>query len=414
MSDQHKLLSSRPVRLMRTEEMEARMKDIKTVEDAHVFIRDLMGSTLQTALEAEMSDHLGYEKHDNEGDHTGNSRNGYSPKTVETSLGKTTVSIPRDREGSFEPKIIQKHARKTTNELEDRIIAMYAQGMTTRDIHSHMQEIYGVDVSPSMVSLITDKLEPQIREWRERPLESLYPIVYLDGIRFKVRDNGKVFNKCGYSVLALNLEGKKEILGMWVGATEGAKFWMEVLNDLKNRGVEDVLICCVDGLTRFNEAIEAIFPKTDVQRCIVHLVRSSMKYIPHKLRDRFCADLRKIYTAPTEEAGLAALEEMKKVWKDHAVALRAWDQFWPDLSTFFIFSDPLRKIIYTTNGVESLHRQLRKITKTTSVFPHDEALIKLLWLGVRNITKSWTNPIPGWSEILAQLTIQYPDRIKFS
>ncbi|MBI2550826.1 IS256 family transposase [Candidatus Uhrbacteria bacterium] len=390
------------------------MKGIKSVEDAHAFIREMMGSTLQTVLEAELTDHLGYDKHDNEGDGSGNSRNGYSEKTVETSLGKTVLAVPRDREGMFEPRIIPKHGRKTTNELEDKIIAMYAQGMTTRDIHAHMQDIYGVDVSATMVSTITDKLEPQIREWRERPLETMYPIVYLDGIRFKVRDNGKMMNKCAYSVLALNIEGKKEVLGLWVAQSEGAKFWMEVLNELKNRGVEDILICCVDGLTGFNEAIEAVFPQTNIQRCIVHLIRSSLKFIPHKLKDKFCHDLKQIYTAPTEEAGLQALMDMKEAWKDHPAALQAWEQFWPDLSTFFIFSQPVRRIIYTTNAVESLHRQLRKITKTTSTFPHDEDLIKLLYLGVWNISKRWTAPITRWSEILAQLTIQFPNRINFS
>lgn len=304
-----------------------------------------------TILEAEMTNHLGYDKHDNTGDNSGNSRNGYSAKIIKTKHGEVPLEIPRDREGTFEPGIVPKGERRITNDIEDKIIELYASGSTTHDIEMLMQDLYGIAVSASMVSMITDKVEPLIREWRERPLASIYPIVYLDGIHFKVRTDGKVMNKCGYTILGVNCYGFKELLGIWIGEHESAKWWMATLNELKNRGVEDIFIACVDGLKGFTEAIEAVFPNTQIQRCIVHQVRASMKCIPHKLKDKFC--------------------------------------------------------------VESLHRQLRKITKTTSVFPHDEALIKLLWLGQRRISKGWiTNKMPQWSEIISQLSIMFPGRLK--
>lgn len=395
------------------EEYEQRMKQLRSLEDVNLFIKDLVGPTIQTMLEAEMTHHLGYEKHDNAGDRSGNARNGYSEKTLLTQHGGTRIRVPRDRNSTFEPQVVPRHSHKTASDIEEQIIALYASGMTTRDIHAHMEQIYGIDVSPSMVSMITDKVEPLIREWRERPLSSIYLICYLDGIHFKVRDNGKIVNKCAYTVLGLNLEGKKEILGIWIGEHEGAKFWMQVLTELKNRGVDDIIFCAIDGLTGFKDAIDAVFPQTQVQRCIVHMVRASMRFIPHKLRDKFCADLRAIYTAASEQAAYQALQDMKTRWPHYAIYLQAWEENWPELAPFFSFSEAVRKILYTTNGVESVHRQLRKITKTTSIFPHDEALMKLLWLGQRDISKRWNAPVPGWTEIISQFAIMYPDRIKF-
>jgi transposase-like protein len=276
-----------------------------------------------------------------------------------------------------------------------------------------MNDLYGISVSASMVSMITDKVEPLVRDWRERPLSATYPIVYLDGIHFKVRTDGKVINKCGYTVLGVNCDGTKELLGIWIGEHESSKWWMGTLNELKNRGVEDIFIACVDGLKGFTEAITAIFPNTQIQRCIVHQVRASMKFIPHKLKDKFCTDLKEIYNAPNEEAGYHALQEMKPRWEKYAYALEGWERNWSELSTFFVYSEPVRKLIYTTNGVESLHRQLRKITKTTSVFPHDDALMKLLWLGQRRISKGWqANKMPQWSEAISQLSVMFPGRLK--
>ena len=403
---------NQPVSLT-VQEIAEKQKNLRTIEDVNGFIKDLVGPTLQRLLEAEMTNHLGYEKHDNTGDRSGNARNGYSKKTMQTKQGAVELDIPRDRNATFEPEIIPKGSTRVTNDIEDKIIELYASGTTTRDISDLMQDLYGVTVSAALVSIITDKVEPQIREWRERPLSRLYPIVYLDGIYFKVRGEGKVWNKCGYTVLGVNCYGFKELLGIWIAEHEGAKLWMAVLNELKNRGVEDIFIACVDGLKGFTEAIQAVYPKTQIQRCIVHQVRSSMMCIPHKLKDKFCTDLKVIYNAPTEEAGYQALQDMKPRWTKYAFALEGWERNWAELSTFFVFSEPLRKLIYTTNGVESLHRQLRKITKTTSVFPHDESLIKLLWLGQRKISKGWaSNKMPQWSEVISQLAIMYPERLQ--
>lgn len=296
--------------------------------------------------------------------------------------------------------------------VEEKIVSMYAKGMTTRDINAHMRDIYGVDVSSAMISSITDKVMPLVQEWRSRPLDSIYPIVYLDGIFFKVRSEGKIVQKCGYTILGITRDGMKELLGIWLGESEGAKFWLGIINELKNRGVEDILIACVDGLAGFSDAIKTVFPNAQVQQCIVHQVRNTMKYIPHKHKKQFCSDLKKIYSAPTEEAGLAALEEVKTAWPQYSLYLRSWEQKWPELSTFFAYPYAVRRLIYTTNGIENLHRQIRKVTKTTSVFPHEKSLIKLLWLAQRDISKKWTMAVWNWSEVIGQLSIMFPDRIK--
>lgn len=394
------------------EEYEDRLKNLKTMKDVNAFVKELIAPTLQQMLDVEMTQHLGYEKYDRKGFNSGNSRNGSYPKTIKSSYGEAQINVPRDRNGEFELTAVKKY-ETIDNDVEEKIISMYAKGMTTRDIHDHMKDIYGVEVSSTMVSAITDKVLPLVREWQERSLSSLYPVVYLDGLHFKVRDEGKIVNKCGYTALGINTEGIKEIIGIWIGETEGAKFWLGILNELKNRGVEDILIYCTDGLTGFADAIEAAFPKTDTQRCVVHQIRNTMKYIPHKHRDKFCADLRDIYTAPTEEAGLEALEETKQKWPQYVLYLKSWEEHWKTLATFFAYSPEIRKIIYTTNAVENLHRQLRKVTKTTAVFPHEDALKKLLWLAARDVSKKWTIPILGWREVMRQFAIMFPDRVKF-
>jgi len=395
------------------EEYQAKVANLKSLDDVSAFVKELVGPTVQAMLEGEMAHHLGYDKYERKGLSDGNSRNGTYPKTVKGTHGEAEIQVPRDRNGSFQPLAVKKF-ESTGSDIEEKITAMYAKGMTTRDIEAYMKEIYGVEVSSSMVSTITDKVYPLIEEWRARPLASVYPVVYLDGMHFKVRGNGRIINRCSYTALGINSEGMRDIMGIWVGETEGAKFWMTVLNDLKNRGVEDIIICCVDGLTGFPEAIRTVFPQTSVQSCVVHQVRTTLKYVPHKLKDKLAVDLRSIYTAPTEEAGHAALQAVQEKWPQFALSLRSWEEHWGELATFYGYTEPIRRIIYTTNGVENLHRQLRKVTKTTAVFPHEESLIKLLWLAQRDVAKKWNQPIPSWGEIISQFAVLFPDRVKLT
>lgn len=398
------------MKILSYEEYQEKVKNLKTSKDVNTFLKELVAPTLQAMLEAEMTEHLGYEKHSPAGRGSGNSRNGYSEKTLKGNLGTAELTVPRDRNGSFEPVAVRKYETVESG-VEEKIISMYAKGMTTRDINAHMRDIYGVDVSSAMISSITDKVQPLVQEWQVRPLESVYPIVYLDGIFFKVRSEGKIVTKCSYTILGVTPDGMKELLGIWLAESEGAKFWLQVLSELQNRGVQDILIACIDGLKGFPDAIKTAFPRTEVQQCIVHQVRNTMKYVPHKDKKQFCADLKKIYGAPTEEAGLTALDEVKQAWPQYALYLRSWETKWTELSTFFAYPPGVRRLIYTTNGIESLHRQLRKVTKTTSVFPHDESLIKLLWLAQRDITKKWNMALRNWGEVIGQLAIMFPDRI---
>lgn len=393
------------------EEFNEKAKNLKTMSDVTSFVKSLVAPTLQKMLEAELENHLGYKKYDTKGKNSGNSRNGHSTKQLTTSFGEEELNIPRDRNGSFEPVAVKKY-ETVESDVEEKIISMYAKGMTTRDINDHMKDIYGVDVSATMISSITDKILPLVTEWQARPLSALYPILYLDGIHFKVRDGGRIVNKCAYTALGIDDQGMKELLGIWIGETEGAKFWLGVLNEIKNRGVDDILFCCTDGLKGFSEAIRAVYPDVVIQRCVVHVIRNCMKFVPMKHRERFCRDLRKIYTAPTEEAGLAALDEMKHNWPQYGLYLKIWETAWPELSAFFAYPDVIRKMIYTTNAVESVHHQLRKVTKTTTIFPHDESLKKLLWLSQRDISKKWKVPVPNWGDVIAQLMIMFPDKIR--
>lgn len=393
------------------EEYNERISKLKTLDDLNDFAKDMIGPILQKMLDAEMENHLGYAKYHPSGKNSGNNRNGNSKKRLKGRYGEMEIAVPRDRQGQFEPEVVRKY-QTVDNAVEEKIISMYAKGMSTRDINAHMQDIYGVDVSSTMVSNITDKVLPLLAEWHDRPLDNLYPIVYLDGIHFKVRDGGRVMNKCCYTVLAVNMNGLKEVLGLWIAESEGAKFWMGVMNDLRNRGLEDILIACTDGLNGFKEAINAVFPKTVLQRCIVHQVRNTMKYVAHKHLKEFCNDLKGIYRAPSEESGLKVLDEMKTKWPQYEIHLARWERDWADLSVFFLFSPEIRRLIYTTNPVESLHRQMRKVTKTTSIFPHDESLKKLLFLAQKDIARKWTMPIQNWGLIISQFAIEFPDRVK--
>jgi len=387
-------------------------KGCRTVEDVQDKLKYLFKDALQEIFEAEMDDHLGYEKHSPVGDNAGNSRNGYSKKTVKTKYGETDLDIPRDRNAEFEPKIVKKYER-TANQLEDLIVTMYAKGMSTRDIEDHMQDIYGIDVSPTMVSKITDKIMPMVTEWQSRPLDRVYPIVYLDAIHFKVRKENRIINKAAYSVLGINIDGYKEILGIWVGENESAKFWLGVCNDLKNRGVEDILIACKDGLSGFSEAINSVFPQTEIQLCIIHQIRNSMKYVSYKEQKKVMADLKRVYQALTIEEAELAFQEFKEKWgKKHPIIVRSWENNWVELTAYFNYPYEIRRIIYTTNIIEGYHRQLRKVTKTKTAFPSDDALTKIIYLATMDIAEKWTMPVRNWRECISQFGIYFADRLR--
>lgn len=386
-------------------------RECETVDDVHNMLRDLFKDTLQQIFEAEMEEHLGYKKNSVEGNNSGNSRNGYSRKTLQTKLGKSTVEIPRDRRGNFEPRIIKKY-ETTSNDLEDQIIAMYARGMTTRDIESHMRDIYGIDVSPTMVSRVTDKILPLVAEWQSRPLERVYPIIYLDAIHFKVREDSRIINKAAYSVLGITLSGHKDILGIWIGENESASFWLGVCNDLKNRGVQDILIACKDGLSGFSEAINTAFPKTEIQLCVIHQIRSSMKYVSWKERKKLMPDLKKVYQALTLDEAELNWEMFKEQWgKKYPLIIRSWENNWLELTAYFKYPYPIRKIIYTTNVIEGYHRQLRKVSKTKTSYPTDEALKKIIYLATIEATKKWTMPIREWKDSISHFAIHFEDRL---
>jgi putative transposase len=391
------------------EEYTKKVNGLKNTNDVNDFIKSLIAPTLQAILEAEMTEHLGYEKYNSKGKNSGNSRNGHSEKLLKTSFGNTELSIPRDRNAEFTPQIVGKHVT-VQSDVEEKVIAMYAKGMTTRDINAYMYDIYGIDVSASMVSSITDTILPKITEWQSRPLSQLYTFVYLDGIHFKVRRDGRIITTCAYIALGVDERGHKEIMGIWIGEAESAKFWMGVLSELKTRGVEDMLIVCTDGLSGFPEAITAIYPSARIQQCIVHQVRNTLKFIPHKDREKVATELKTIYTAPTQEAGLLALTEIQKKFPEYTVYLKSWETKWGLLSTFFEYPSEIRRIIYTTNTIESVNRQFRKVTKTTTIFTHEQALTKLLYLATVDISKKWTMPIFNWGTIIAQLVIMFPEK----
>lgn len=386
-------------------------KECKTVDEVHNMLKVLFKGTIEEILEAEIEDHLGYKKHSIEGNNTGNSRNGYSQKTIRTKMGETELNIPRDRNGKFEPKIIKKY-ETTASEMEDQIVAMYSKGMSTRDIEEHLKDIYGIEMSASLVSKVTDKIFPLVAEWQARPLERVYAIVYLDAIHFKVRKDNRIINKAAYTVLGINLAGMKDILGIWIGENESASFWLGVCNDLKNRGVQDILIACKDGLSGFSEAINSVFPRTEIQLCIIHQIRNSLKYISYKEQKAVIADLKQVYRALTLEEAEFAFEMFKDKWgKKHPVVVRSWENNWLELTAYFNYPYELRRLIYTTNTVEGYHRQLRKVTKTKNAYPTDDALRKIIYLATVDLSKKWTMPVRDWAKCLSQFAIQFDDRI---
>lgn len=395
----------------KVELVEILSQECSSLEDVHELLKSLFKGTIEKMLETEMDVYLGYVKNSIEGINSGNSRNGYNRKTIQTQLGKTELKVPRDRNGEFEPKLIEKHQTKS-NSLEKQIIAMYAKGMSTRDIEDHLRDIYGIDASASLISRVTDKILPDLMEWQSRPLDSIYPIVFLDGIVFKVRKDSKVINKCFYTVLGVNLDGRKEILGMWITENESASFWTSVCNELKNRGVKDILIACRDNLSGFSTAINTVFPKTEQQLCIIHQIRNSLKYVSYKDTKLLMADLKNIYQAPTEDDALYHLEEFSEKWgKKYPQIIKSWQENWSELSSYFKYPQEVRTLIYTTNAVEGFHRMLRKFTKTKTVYPTDESLKKSIFLSIEEIAKKWSMPVRDWGIIIGQLMIFFDDRL---
>ena len=370
---------------------------------------------LENILEAEMDEHLGRDKYQRQSDiepSERNYRNGYSPKNLRSSFGDVDLDIPRDRKSEFEPQIVKKY-ETVCNELDKKIISLYAKGMTTSDIQAEIEDLYGITISPSMVSKITDKVIATATEWQNRMLDKIYPIVYLDAMYFKVRSNGKIVNKAVYICLGYTMEGYKDILGLWVDEAEGAKFWLGICNDLKNRGVKEILIACMDGLKGLPQAIQTVFPSANIQTCIVHQIRNSIKYIASKDKKSFMKDLKEVYKAATEELALAQLDKLKETWgNSYGMVIDSWYNNWNNLSTFFDFSPRIRKMIYTTNALEGFNRQVRKYTKSRTIFPTDESLNKCVYLATMEIMEKWTQPVPNWGATLAELTLFFTEELK--
>ena len=394
--------------------LDSLLADYKKPEDLigeNGLLKQLTKKLVERALEAEMAEHLGHARNEPVANPTGNTRNGKSKKTLKGEFGELPIEIPRDRHGSFEPQLISKHQTRWTG-FDDKILSLYARGMTVREIQGHLEEMYGTEVSPSLISSVTDAVIDDAKAWQSRALDALYPIVYLDCIHVKARDNGAVRVKAVYLALGINLAGEKELLGIWIAQTEGAKFWLQVVTELKNRGVADIFIACVDGLKGFPEAIEAVYPKTAVQLCIVHLVRYSLNYVSWKLRKAVAADLRTIYSAATVEEAEANLAEFEEKWgKDYPSIVQSWRRNWERIIPFFDYPPEIRKVIYTTNAIESVNMSLRKITKNRGSFPSDESLLKLFYLALQNISQKWTMPIRDWKAALNRFTIQFDDRM---
>ena len=362
-------------------------KNLKTVTDVHNALKEMFGETIQRMLEAELENELGYSKYNYKDKKTSNCRNGYSKKDVQTDMGEVQLQVPRDRKGEFEPVVVKKHQNDVSS-IEDQVLSMYAKGMSVRDIQTHLNDIYGVEASPALISNITDKIMPVIRDWQSRPLQEVYAVLFLDAIHYKVRQEGQIVNKAAYMIIGIDLDGQKDVLGMWIGESESAKFWLNILNELKNRGVKDILITSVDNLSGFSEAINACFPQTQIQKCIVHQIRNSTRYVSYQDLKKFTTDLKPIYKAISEEKALEELDRFEEKWgKKYPLAIKSWRSNWTELATFFRYPTEIRKIIYTTNIIESYHRQLRKVTKPKSVFPTDDALLKILYLITVDITK---------------------------
>jgi putative transposase len=377
----------------------------------HGLLKRITQRALESALEGELTDHLGYSPHESAGRNSGNSRNGKSRKTLQSTAGELAIEVPRDRNGSFEPQLVRKRQRRLEG-LDDKIIALYARGLSTREIGAELTELYGAEISPTLISNVTDSVLEEVQAWQARPLDAVYPILYFDCLFVKSRQEGRLRNKAVYLALGINLHGEKELLGLWMAETEGAKFWLSVFNELKTRGVDDCFIACVDGLKGLPEAIETVYPRTQVQLCIVHQVRNSLKYVTWKDRKAVAASLRTIYTAPTEAAASAALVAFTEQWGEQYSAIApAWQKNWARLTPFFDYPPAIRKVVYTTNAIESLNYSLRKVIKGRGAFPHDDAIRKLLYLGLRNVAKKWTMPIRDWKAALNQFIILYGDRV---
>lgn len=390
------------------------LKDYKKPEDIlgdNGILKQFTKAILECALESELTHELGYKKHSLTGRNGGNSRNGTSAKTLKTDHGDLALSIPRDRNSEFEPQIVKKGQRRFAG-FDDKIVSMYARGMTTRDIQGHLEEIYGVEVSPELISTVTDGILSEVREWQNRPLDEVYPIVFFDAIRMRIRDEGRVIKKAAYLAIGVGMDGIKDVLGIWIEKNEGAKFWLSVFTELKNRGMNDVLIACVDGLKGLPEAIESVFPDAEVQLCIVHMVRNSLKFVSYKDRKKIAADLKNVYRATTVEQAEEALDDFSETWDGrYPMISKSWRDNWPRIIPFFAYSAEIRKAIYTTNAIESMNSSLRKVTKNRNSFPSDEAAIKLLYMALKNIMKKWTMPIRNWSLAIHQFSIRFEERL---
>lgn len=387
--------------------------DLKTAADLQNMMKEMFAPMLQSMLEGELDDRLGYDKYEHTEEPNPNSRNGYSKKTVTTSCGDVEINIPRDRNGDYEPQVVKKYQRDVSD-IEGKVISMYAKGMTTRDISGHLNDIYGIEASAEMISKITDRILPEARAWQTRSLDSTYIVMFMDAIHYHVKEDNIVVKKAVYIAIGIRTDGTKDVLGMYIGGNESAKYWLGVLNDLKNRGMQDVLITCVDGLTGFVDAITTVFPQTDVQRCIIHQIRSSTKFVTTKDIKPFMRDLKTIYKAANQEEAYENLLGFENAWgKRYPACVKSWKDNWNELTSFFAYPVELRKLIYTTNAIEGFNRQLRKVTKNRTVFPTDDALFKLLYLAMLDITAKWVGKPYNWALIMSQLLIMYPERLKF-
>ncbi len=399
-----------------TEELKNELNNCKTQEDVfgkNGLLKSMIKNMLEYMLNQEMTEHLGYDKYDKKDTKLINSRNGNKNKNVRSNFGEITLDIPQDRQSEFEPQVVKKY-QKDISFFDDKIISMYGKGMTTRDITEHIKDIYGVELSATFISNVTDKVLVFAQEWQARPLAQVYAVIFFDAIHYNVRQDNCVIKKAAYTALGINLEGKKDILGIWIGENEGAHFWATIVNELKNRGVSDILITCIDGLKGLPKAIQATFPRTEIQLCIVHLIRNSLKFVADKYSKNFLHDLKKIYTAPSQDAAQIELENLINNWdKKYPLAVQPWVNNWENIVGFLKYPPELRTIIYTTNAVESLHRQFRKVTKMKTIFPNDNALLKALFLAQKDITKKWTMPISTWKAVISQLFIFFPGRLIF-